>query len=31
LVDQGKHVVEHHRWIALGLLRNALELHGYGW
>ena len=30
-VDHVKHMVEHHRWIALGLLGNALELHGYGW
>jgi hypothetical protein len=30
-VDQMQHVVEHHRWIALCLLRNALELPGYGW
>jgi hypothetical protein len=30
-VDQMKHVVEHHRWIALCLLRNSLEFHGYGW
>jgi hypothetical protein len=31
LVDQVKHVVEHHRWIGVGLLCNALELRGYGW
>jgi hypothetical protein len=31
LVDHVKHVVEHHRRIALGLLGNFLEFHGYGW
>jgi hypothetical protein len=31
MVDQVKHVVEHHLWIALCLLRNFLEFHGYGW
>jgi hypothetical protein len=29
-VKQVQHVVEHHRRIALGLLGNALEFHGYG-
>jgi hypothetical protein len=31
VVDQVQHVVEHHCWIALCLLRNALEFPGYGW
>jgi hypothetical protein len=31
LVDHVKHGVAHHRWIAWGLLRHSLELHGYGW
>jgi len=31
LVDQGKHVVKHHRWRAFGLFCNFLEFHGYGW
>src|SRR4029450_5436605 len=30
-VNQMKHVVEHHRWRALCLLRHSLEFHGYGW
>src|SRR5438552_11563898 len=30
-VDQVQHVVAHHRWRALCLLRNALEFHGDGW
>jgi hypothetical protein len=31
LVNHVKHIVEHHLRIALGLLCNALELHGDGW
>ncbi len=30
-VDHVKHVVEHHLRIAVCLLRNSLEFHGYGW
>jgi hypothetical protein len=31
VVDHVTHVVAHHRWRALCLLRNALEVHGDGW
>jgi hypothetical protein len=30
-INQVTHIVEHHRRIALGLLCNSLEFHGYGW